>query len=66
MKQIIKFRVSVEIHRNNWQISEPFDSYAEAQAWRLAKERELFKENPNRRGVTTNMLFERQTIEEGK
>ena len=66
MKQIIKFQVSVEVAPKKWQVSDEFDTYDAAQAWRLGKERELFKANPNRRGIVSNMLFNRHTIEEEK
>lgn len=63
MKQVIKFQVSVKIANDRWQLSEEFDTYDKAQAWRLEKERELFKANPNRRGIVSNMLFNRHTVE---
>lgn len=63
MKQVIKFQVSVKIANDRWQLSEEFDTYDKAQTWRLEKERELFKANPNRRGIVSNMLFNRHTVE---
>ncbi len=64
MKQKIKFQVSIEVQYKQWQVSQEFDDYDDAQAWRRNQERELLRQNPNRRSVNSNLLFNRYTIEE--
>lgn len=63
MKQIIKFQVTIERSLKQWVVSPEFDKYEDAQAWRHAQEAQLLKENPMRRNVHSNLLFNRYTVE---
>lgn len=60
MKETLKFQVTVEKSPKDWMISEKFDSYEAAQAWRHEQEATLLKENPNRACVRSNLLFVRE------
>lgn len=60
MKEVLKFRVTVEKGPKDWIVSEPFDSYDAAQQWRHEQEATLLKENPNRGCVRSNLLFVRE------
>lgn len=59
MKEVLKFQVTVEKGPKDWDISDTFDNYNDAQEWRHNKEAELLKENPNRSCVRSNLLFVR-------
>ena len=61
MKEVLKFQVTVEKSNKEWLISEVFDSYDAAQAWRHKKEGELF--SATRQNVRSNLIFVREVVE---
>lgn len=56
----MKFRVTIEKSNADWMISDVFNSYEEAQAWRHSQEAQLLKQEPNRNCVRSNLLFVRE------
>lgn len=63
MKEVLKFQVTVEKSAKEWLISDKFDSYGAAQAWRHQQEAELLKADPTRKCVRSNMLFVHEVVE---
>lgn len=63
MKETLKFQVTVEKSAKEWLISEKFDSYEAAQAWRHQQEAQLLKDNPTRTCVRSNVIFVREVVE---
>ena len=57
MKEKLMFIVTVEKSEKDWEISEKFDTYAKAQAWRYEQERRLLAADPKRTCVRSNLLF---------
>lgn len=63
MKEVLKFQVTVEKSAKEWLVSDKFDSYDAAQAWRRQQEAELLKADPTRKCVRSNMLFVHEVVE---
>lgn len=63
MKEALKFQVTVEKSPKDWIISDKFDSYEAAQAWRHQQEAALLKDEPNRSCVRSNLLFVREVVD---
>lgn len=59
----MKFRVTIEKSNADWMISDVFNSYEEAQAWRHTQEALLLKQEPNRNCVRSNLLFVREGVQ---
>lgn len=60
MKEKLMFIVTVEKNEKDWLISDKFDNYNKAQAWRYEQERQLLAADPSRKCVRSNLLFVRE------
>lgn len=64
MKAKIKFQISIEKSRNNWEPSPVCNTYDEVQQWRRKREAELLRDNPSRMYINSNLIIMREIVED--